>query len=766
MYSSHRPEASGSSRQPTPEFAPELDREGARTLVERLASSEGVDLTPCEREPIHIPGTIQPHGALLALQPADFSLAAYSANAPALFGVESAGLRHCPLNALVGDTLAAGLREAADAGELNGSNPFRATGTLPGTGAMMDFAVHSHDGFIIVEAEPTTLSPLPAALPRTMVRLRDATSLAELGQVTVASIRSLSGFERVLIYRFDADWNGEAIAEDKLSDLEPALLGLHFPESDIPRQARELYARNHSRFIPNRDAAPVPLLSLNMRAGGWPLDLIFARLRALSPIHLEYHRNLNVNGSMSVSVMKRGRLWGLVIGHHRQPLLIPPALRTAVTLLVDAFAMRLTEVETAADWDERRDHVATHARLLEQMAGADDFVPALTNGAVTMTRLFSAGGAAVIRDSEVQLVGETPPTETVLDVVEALRTRSDKEHPVATDHLAGISTRFAEHSAIASGALAVFFGTDHRNALLWFRPDVPRTITWGGDPSKPVSFEAGRTRILPRRSFERWTERMRCYSQPWSPWTLEIAQSLAQTIDEVIIRHQRKLAELSGKLREIEALAQDKDGLLVQKDMLMREVNHRVKNSLHMIASLLSLQGDGIDDPNTRRQFADAHNRVATVAQLHQRLYQTDKLQSVEFDQYLHGMCNDLSNFMLSEGEEYTLEVEADPAEFPTDRAIPLALIVNELVTNAFKYAYPPGSDGTIRVTFTHRENGGYVLVVSDQGAGLKPGFQPSQGGLGMTIVTSLCLQLGATLYFGPTTEAGGARFAVSLPPA
>ena len=124
---------------------------------------------------------------------------------------------------------------------------------------------------------------------------------------------------------------------------------------------------------------------------------------------------------------------------------------------------------------------------------------------------------------------------------------------------------------------------------------------------------------------------MRCYSQPWSPWTLEIAQSLAQTIDEVIIRHQRKLGELSGKLREIEALAAAKDSLLVQKDMLMREVNHRVKNSLHMIASLLSLQGDGIDDPETRRQFADADNRVSTVAQLHQRLYQTDKLQSVEF---------------------------------------------------------------------------------------------------------------------------------------
>jgi two-component system, chemotaxis family, sensor kinase Cph1 len=760
MYSSHHPETSGSSRRHSPEF----DREGARTLVERLASSEGVDLTPCEREPIHIPGAIQPHGALLALQPADFSLAAYSANAPALFGVEPADLHHRPLDALISNALATGIREAADAGELDGSNPFRGTGTLPSTGAMMDFAVHSHDDLIIVEAEPTALSTLPNALPRTMVRLRDATSLAELGRLTVESIRALSGFERVLIYRFDAEWNGEAIAEDKIPDLEPSLLGLHFPESDIPRQARELYARNHSRFVPDRDAAPVSLLSLGTRDSGRPLDLTFARLRALSPIHLEYHRNLSVNGSMSVSVMKHGRLWGLVIGHHRQPLLVPPSLRMAITLLVDAFAMRLTEVETAEDWGERRDHVATHARLLEQMAGADDFVPALTNGPVTMAHLFNVGGAAVIRDGEVHLVGETPPPEAVLDMAEALRARSDKGHPVATDHLTGISTHFAPYSAIASGALAVFFGPEHRDALLWFRPEVTHTITWGGDPSKPVSFEAGQTRILPRRSFERWIERMRCYSQPWSSWTLEIAQSLAQTIDEVIVRHHRKLAELSGKLREIEALAQDKDGLLVQKDMLMREVNHRVKNSLHMIASLLSLQGDGIDDPDTRRQFADAHNRVATVAQLHQRLYQTDKLQSVEFDQYLHGMCNDLSNFMLSEGEEYTLEVEADPAEFATDRAIPLALIVNELVTNAYKYAYASGSEGTIQVTFTRQDDGGYVLVVSDQGAGLKPDFQPSQGGLGMTIVTSLCLQLGATLSFGPTSEAGGARFAVSLP--
>ena len=116
-----------------------------------------------------------------------------------------------------------------------------------------------------------------------MVRLRDATSLAELGRLTVQSIRALSGFERVLIYRFDAEWNGEAIAEDKLPDLEPTLLGLHFPELDIPRQARELYARNHSRFVPDRDAAPVPLLSLSTRDSGRPLDLTFARLRHSPP---------------------------------------------------------------------------------------------------------------------------------------------------------------------------------------------------------------------------------------------------------------------------------------------------------------------------------------------------------------------------------------------------------------------------------------------------------------------------------------------------
>ena len=149
---------------------------------------------------------------------------------------------------------------------------------------------------------------------------------------------------------------------------------------------------------------------------------------------------------MSVSVMKHGRLWGLVIGHHRQPLLVPPALRTAVTLLVDAFAMRLTEVETAADWDERRDHVATHARLLEQMAGADDFVPALTNGPVTMADLFGAGGAAVIRDGDVQWSARPRRRKLFLRSRRRSTPGPSKGHPVATDHLAGISTRFAQHS--------------------------------------------------------------------------------------------------------------------------------------------------------------------------------------------------------------------------------------------------------------------------------------------------------------------------------
>ncbi|EWY37401.1 hypothetical protein N825_17480 [Skermanella stibiiresistens SB22] len=742
--------------------------------MERLASSQGADLTPCELEPIHIPGATQPHGALLALDPESLSVVIHSGNAPGLLGIPLGDLRGRTLGQLVGDALVERIREAAKADDLDGANPLRAIGEAPGNGSCLDYAVHRHGGLIIVEAEPADApESLPAMLPRTMVRLRDADSLAELGRLTVEAIRHLTGYERVLIYRFDPEWNGEAIAEDKLADLEPALLGLHFPQSDIPRQARELYARNHSRFVPDRDAERVPLVAMAFGSRGEapPLDLTFARLRALSPVHLEYHRNLNVNGSMSVSVMKHGRLWGLVIGHHREPLLVPPGVRTAVTLMVDAFAMRLTEVETTADWDERQEHVDIHARLLEQMAGADDFVGALTRGPVTLAGLFDAGGAAVIRGGSVHLVGETPSAGDVMEMVAALRQKVDGGHPVATDHLAGVSLGFAGHSGLASGALAVFFGPDHRDALIWFRPEVTRTISWGGDPNKPVSIEAGGTRILPRRSFERWTERMRGYSRPWPSWTLEIAHSLAHAIDEVIVRHQRKLAELNGKLREIEALAVEKDVLLVQKDMLMREVNHRVKNSLHMIASLLSLQGDGIDDPETRRQFADAHNRVSTVAQLHQRLYQTDKLQSVEFDQYLHGLCDDLSEFMLSEGEEYTIEVTADPAELSTDRAIPLALIVNELVTNAFKYAYPPGAEGTIQVSFTRQENGGYLLVVADDGVGLPAGFQPLNGGLGMTIVTSLCLQLSANFAYGANGPVkngtrGGARFAVSLPPA
>ena len=162
-------------------------------------------------------------------------------------------MRQRPLDALIGDTLAGEIRKASAKGELDGADPFRATGSLPGNGALMDFAAHSHDGLIIVEVEHTAPGDLPTALPRTMVRLRDATSLAELGRLTVESIRKLSGFERVLIYRFDAEWNGEAIAEDKLPDLEPSLLGLHFPESTFPGR--------RGSFMPETTAASSPIVT-------------------------------------------------------------------------------------------------------------------------------------------------------------------------------------------------------------------------------------------------------------------------------------------------------------------------------------------------------------------------------------------------------------------------------------------------------------------------------------------------------------------------
>ncbi|MCJ2018949.1 GAF domain-containing protein [Methylobacterium sp. E-065] len=727
----------------------------AEVVVERRERAEPVDVTACEREPIHVPGSVQPDAVLLVADPGDLRIVAHSANFGDAFPHRSATLVGGTLDGILPSGFVARVRQAHAANGLAEGRTVCGTLCLdPAEGAAFLAVAHARADRVLVELEavpdrPGDFGPAhPYDAGVSVARLRAARTVAEVAEATANEVRAVTGFECVLVYRFDADWNGEAIAEDKVADWSRSLLGLHFPASDIPAQARALYLRSRSRFVTDRDAEPVALIG-DAGLAGKPIDLTFAKHRSLSPIHLEYQRNLGVNGSMSASIIVDGALWGLLIGHHRRPHYVTPEGRTAAGLLAEALAMRVQEIEGRRLWEAQQAHLAAEGRLVRQLTRSDDYVAALTTGETTMLDLFEAGGAAVVSDGTVAIVGLAPEPDAVLALRDwLLANRPPEETGFSTHAMAAAYPPAEAFADRASGVVAVFVDEARRNLLLWFRPEVPSTVSWGGDPRKPVAAGSGSAPVLPRRSFERWVEERRGMSRPWAEWQVSFATSLAQVVEGIVLRQRRTIDELTGLLA-------DKERALEQKDVLSREIDHRVKNSLQIVSAFLQMQQRQTKDPDAKQAFAETSARVMSVARVHDSLYQAENVEDVDLGQTIEVLCRDLSGMA---GDGQTVGITADAKVMvPYRKAVALSLIATELVTNAFKYASTDAGKGHVEVSVRDEGDGRVRVRVCDDGEGLPEGWaerKPKGTGLGMKLVRAMLDQIDARLEVANTPGA------------
>ncbi|GJD77611.1 histidine kinase [Methylobacterium gregans] len=732
-------------------------REAVMAAIGNRVRAEPVDPSICEREPIHIPGSIQPNAVMLVADVETLTILAHSTNAFEILPDPGHGLDGRPLAAVLPLPFIDLVRARLAGGTLTDGRSVRRTLRLDGLEAAYYAVAHAHAGRLIVELERAPDSPDDFGDARqtdtelAVGRLRAAETLAGAAAIAALEVRALTGFESVLVYRFDLDWNGEAVAEDKIPDWSRSLFGLRFPASDIPAQARALYTKAKSRFVIDRDCVPVPLLAAPA-AGNAPVDLTFAQNRTLSPIHLEYQRNLGVNGSMSISIMVEDRLWGLMIGHHRQPHYVPPETRAAATVLTDAFAMRVQEIEARTLWAERQAHLATEARLVRELTRSDDFVAALTGAETTILDLFGATGAGIVAGERVTPIGKAPPPDDLLRLAAWLRERiGPGGTSFSTMSLSADFPPFAPHREIASGLLAAFVDGQRENLILWFRPEVPSTVTWGGDPRKPVLAGDGPVAVLPRRSFERWVEERTGFAAPFAEWQVSLAVSLARAVEGVVLRQRRKIDELTGLLAE-------KERLLAQKDLLTREIDHRVKNSLQIVSSFLQMQRRQIADADARQAFADTSARVMSVARVHDSLYQAETIEEVDLGQTIESLCRDLAA-LAGEGHAVDLTAEAG-LMVPYRKAVALSLIATELVTNAFKYGMREAGAGRVAVHVS-AAGAGVRLRVCDDGVGLPDGWDanPRGTGLGMKLIRAMLDQINARLE---VANAPGACFTVT----
>lgn len=523
-----------------------------------------VDLTACDREPIHIPGAIQPHGFLLAAAPGSWVVQQASENVGALLGMPVARVLGRSVFEVLPETVVGPLRQAA-ANPLFTRRPMFVRNVAFGSGEearVFALIAHMHRGMIIIEgealgADARTMRQDPHyELEQFIARMEAVPEIDVLLTMAAAETRRLTGFDRVLIYQFDPAWNGIVVAEDR-NEVLPSYLDLRFPASDIPQQARELYRTNRLRLIARADYEPVRLLAREENAT--PVDLSLSTLRSVSPVHLEYMRNMGTGSSMSISLMRGGQLWGLISCHSRAERVVPFDVRATCELLGQVLSLQLGAREQAHALSYRMQLKAVLTRLLASMAKHNGAGPGLRAARQDLLALTNAAGVAVVIEGNIELHGRTPTKAQVEALVRWLREKQAFE-TFDVDALPDVFPPAQEYAWVASGLLAIPISRVHESFVVWFRPEVVSTVTWGGDPGKPVQTEAGgATRLHPRKSFEAWVETVRGRSVRWAAPEIEAARELRSGVLEIVLQNAERLAALMEELtrtnKELEAFS-------------------------------------------------------------------------------------------------------------------------------------------------------------------------------------------------------------------
>lgn len=478
-----------------------------------------VDLSSCATEPIHIPGRIQPHGVLFVLD-ADLTIAQVSTNTYTLLNVAAEDLLGTSLEHVFDPERVDELRARLAFAHLTPVNPFLLTRTDASGQRSFSGLLHCTQDTFILELERVDSDPLVFSaaffhmMNDALARLRTAQSLNDLCQIAAEELRRITGYDRVMIYRFDQHCNGEVIAEDRAAALEP-FLGLHYPASDIPSQARALYLRNWLRIIGDVTYQPAGILAYRIEDTTPPLDLSHAVLRSVSPIHIEYLQNMGVAATLTISLVQHDRLWGMIACHHYTgPKFVPHELRNVCEMLGQVLSGQIVVRDSNESYTYAtylKDTQATLAPLI--MLPDADFLTALRVHEQHLCALVDATGVVIALDGALLHLGATPNDAQLRALLDWL-TQTMPSDLFATDTLSHDHPPATAYQDVASGLLAVQLSYQG-DYILWFRPEIIRTVTWGGDPHKAVSVEEPGARITPRKSFAAWQETIRQTSRPW-----------------------------------------------------------------------------------------------------------------------------------------------------------------------------------------------------------------------------------------------------------
>lgn len=554
-----------------------------------------IDLTECDKEPIHIPGSIQPHGILLVLQEADLNILQVSENLSTILQQPLNQILNQSLVSILGEEETESLKNQLQTEDLSLINPLYFTIQHKGEQHNFYATLLRYSGLLFIELEPSvrgggiSSSSFFYQTQTMLEKFQAANIVQELIDIAVHELFRLTQFDRVMGYRFDENWHGSVIAEAKKDEVfKESYLGLHFPSSDIPAQARNLYSYNWIRVITRADYEPIPLIPTNNPLTQEPLDLSISVLRSVSPVHLQYLQNMGVNASLSISILNGDELWGLLVCHSAKPQYIPYNVRVICEYIGQIVSLQIP-IREQNQWEEFRFQVnETLGSLLKKITIATHCFGILQAYQTELLNLFSADGAYLCLENQRLSVGQLPPIEELQDLAIWCQSRNSRDI-FATHHLLEHYPQAENIREVASGILYIPLFPEDYEYILLFRQEVIKTVNWAGDPNKPVDEE-----LAPRRSFALWQEEVKGQAPHWHEEELVAARKLQKTLIDKLNSSKIHFRTYHDSLTQL-------PNRLLFEELLQRAINQGIVQKRQFILILIYIEQMSSVKPDNSR---------------------------------------------------------------------------------------------------------------------------------------------------------------------